>query len=205
MKTPLWVSKTARDFWKGVRCLEPFPRKLRESILRSPFDLTVKELDRLTVRGATDYLARLNIVWRDSGPDRPLRACLAAANGAGFILLDAADAVEDRIFSLAHELAHFLRHYWQPRQRACQRLGVRLADVFDGKRRPTPEERLHGLLANIPLSLHIHLMLRGPRQTCSEEVALVEEEADHLAYELLAPAAAGGVAERTERPALCPS
>jgi hypothetical protein len=54
MKVSLWVSQTARDFWNAVRYSEPFPRKLRESILRSPFDLTVKEFAGLTVRGAAD-------------------------------------------------------------------------------------------------------------------------------------------------------
>jgi Zn-dependent peptidase ImmA (M78 family) len=122
--------------------------------------------------------------------DRPLRACLVACHGYGLIFLDGTDANDEQRFSLAHELAHFLRHYWQPRRLACRRLGEQVAEVFDGKRAPTAQEHLHSLLKNAPLGFHLHLMQRGPRREVSNTaVARAEEEADRVAYELLAPAA----------------
>ena len=119
-----------------------------------------------------------------------MRACLAACRGHGLIFLDGADEEEEQRFSLAHELAHFLRHYWQPRRRARRRLGEQVAEVLDGDRPPTEQERLHALLKNVPLGFHLHLMRRGRRREgINAAVAWAEEEADLLAYELLAPAA----------------
>jgi hypothetical protein len=196
MNIPLWASELAAAFWDSAGGPEPFPRTLRAALLRSPFELTVKELPALGLREAERYLAGLGVAWACPGPDRRLRACLTAAEGAGFILLDAADAPAERVVSLAHELGHFLRHYLQPRRLACRRLGASLAEVIDGRRPPTAAERVRALLANVPLGLHVHLMERGPRrEILRTEVAAAEEEADQLAYELLAPAAA--VLERT--------
>ena len=119
---------------------------------------------------------------------RPRRAaCLAARDGAGFILLDAADPPRERVSSLAHELAHFLWHYWRPREWVRKHLGPGAAAVFDGRRKATPAERLRALLSYIPLGPHVHLMERGPRrEIVDESVAAAEDEADRLAYELLA-------------------
>lgn len=191
MNVPLWVSEAARAFWQEAGGPEPFPRTLRRPITLSPFDVTVKDLAGLSVRGLDRYLAGLDIVWTCDARDRPLRACLVARDGAGWIFLDATDEPGEQVFSLAHELAHFLRHYWGPRCRACRRLGDRAAEVLDGRRPPTPAERARALLADVSLGPYVHLMRRGPRRgEVSAAVAVAEEEADRLAYELLAPAAA---------------
>ena len=68
---------------------------------------------------------------------------------------------------------------------------------MDGQRLPTSDERLHALLRSIPLGFHVHLMDRDQDGTITSRViAESEENADRLAYELLAPADhifAGGV------------
>jgi hypothetical protein len=190
MKVPAWVVAEAAAFWHAAGGPEPFPRNLRGPIARSAFNLTIKELPGLSVHGTDRYLARLGVAWQCRGQDRPLRACLAAWAGAGIILLEADDPPEQRVFSLAHELAHFLGHYWGPRRRACRRLGDGITDVLDGKRPPTPAERVHALLAGLSLGPYVHLMNRGPRrELVSAETIVAEEEADRLAFELLAPAA----------------
>lgn len=117
-----------------------------------------------------------------------LRACLVATLGDGYVFIDGADAEDEQRFSLAHELAHYLKHYWQPRLLACQQLGDGVCEVFDGLRPPTHEERLSSLLARVPVGVHIHLMQRDRRGAIRDlAIVTVEEEADLLAYELLAP------------------
>jgi hypothetical protein len=189
MKVPIWAHESATFFWEAAGIREPFPRGLREPIHRSPFDLTIKEIPGLSTATVGRYLARLGPGWTCGGPDRAVRACLAARDGAGFILLDATDPPAERIFSLAHELSHFLWHYSQRRQRLNRQVGDSAIEVFDGKRKPAPAERLRALLSNVPLRPHMHLMDRAPEsQILEESVAIAEEEADRLAYELLAPA-----------------
>src|SRR5271165_602761 len=73
----------------------------------------------------------------------------------------------------------FLRHYWQPRREACLRLGEQITEVFDGRRAPTPEERLHALIARVPIGFHWHLMQRDATGDYAREaIATAEREAD---------------------------
>ncbi|HVS40186.1 MAG TPA: ImmA/IrrE family metallo-endopeptidase [Gemmataceae bacterium] len=147
-------------------------------------------LPRLRLDGVRAWLRENGVPCPCDERDRPLRACLAACRGNGLIFVDGTDGEDEQRFSLAHEMAHFLRHYWHPRRRARKYLGERVVAVLDGERPPTDQERVHALLKNVPLDFHLHLMRRGPRsEFVNAAVALAEEEADRLAYELLAPAA----------------
>jgi hypothetical protein len=190
MSVPGWVAELAAAFWAAAGGPEPIPRGLRRPLARA-LPLSVVLLPRLRLGALLAWLRENGVACRCDEPDRPLRACLAARSGHGLIFLDGTDPEDEQRFSLAHELAHFLRHYWEPRCRARRHLGEQIADVLDGRREPTAQERLHALLKGVPLGLHLHLMRRGPRRgAMSADVARAEEEADQLAYELLAPARA---------------
>jgi hypothetical protein len=189
MSTPLWVAEVVQTFWKDAGSVEPFPRELRRPVARA-LPVSVVLLPRLRLEGVCAWLRENGVLTPWEERDRPLRACLAARRGHGLIFLDGTDGADEQRFSLAHELAHFLRHYRQPRRRACRHLGRQVAAVFDGERPPTRQERLHSLLKNVSLGLHLHLMQRGPsREVLDPAIARAEEEADQVAYELLAPAA----------------
>jgi Zn-dependent peptidase ImmA (M78 family) len=184
----LWVHELAAAFWKEAGEAEPFPRALRATIHRT-LPLRVRYSAGLQLFGVRIALEKEQIFLPDDGRDRPLRACLAARYGHGFIFIDGTDPQDEQRFSLAHELAHFLRDYWQPRQRACRRLGEQVLAVFDGKRSPTHAERMDALLARVPIGFHVHLLERvGQNAQGNRAVARAEQEADLLAYELLAPA-----------------
>jgi IrrE N-terminal-like domain len=190
VSAPLWVEELAAEFWDMAGGAGPFPRQLRRPLARA-VPLGVEELPGLRVSAVLAWLRRNGI----AGPmtaalDRPLRACLAVRDEAGFIFLDADDDEAERHFSLAHELAHYLRDYLRPRRRATARLGQGVLAAFDGRRPPTPEERLAGLLRHAPVGVHTHLLERDPAGATSGAAAAAERDADRLACELLAPAAA---------------
>jgi hypothetical protein len=191
----------ARDFWKDAGLAEVFPRDLRRAAARA-LPLGLVSLSGLWLDGVRDWLRRQGLPGLCGGGDRPLRACLVAYRGQGLVFLDAADPEDEQRFSLAHEVAHFLRDYRQPRLLACVRLGGRAAEVLDGERPPTADECLDAVLARVPLGFHMHLMDRDAAgRFATTAIAAAERDADRLAYELLAPAESvrartGGGADR---------
>jgi hypothetical protein len=115
-----------------------------------------------------------------------VRGCLVAHAGKGLLFVDGADADDERRFTLAHEIAHFLVDYWLPRQQAIEKLGPELADVVDGLRAPTLSERVHAMLGSIRIGAYQSLM------ECAGQAELTgvweaENRADRLALALLAP------------------
>lgn len=188
MSTPLWVSELASTFWKQAGEEEPFPRDLRRGIALG-LPLSVVAIPALSVGGVRRWLARNGVDLAVATSERRLRACLVARFGRGIVFLDAADSPDEQRFSLAHEVAHYLRDYWKPRQEAIKGLGPGVLEVLDGRRAPSVAERVHSLLARIPLELHVHLMERSPQGFVTDSrVRLAEIDADRLAFELLAPA-----------------
>lgn len=189
MSVPFWVAELADLFWAEVGTVEPYPRRLHRATARA-LELSVMFLPRLRLDAVREWLSRVGIPCPCDERDRPLRACLVARCGCGIVFIDGSDSEEEQRFSLAHELAHFLRHYWAPRRKAIQRLGDPITEVFDGFRPPTSAEEIGALLAEVPIGFHTHFLGRQDGSALSEAIAVIEAEADQLAFELLAPEAA---------------
>jgi hypothetical protein len=208
--TTLWAQETAERFWTDAGDPPPaFPRDLRRSIALA-LPLAVVDLPRLRVGRIGAWLAQRGVAFSVAERDRPLRACLLVHQGAGIVFLDGADPDDERRFSLAHEVAHFLAEYALPRQRALDRLGTSVLSVLDGHRSPSDAERVDAVLAGVGLQPRLHLMERTPDgHPAHGHISQAERRADDLALELLAPADAvrtsiGQPATRAEvQPVLC--
>lgn len=186
MSEPLWVHEMA-SFWQEVAPQDSFPRDLQHAVVRA-LPITAVELPNLRVAEIDRWLRSQGVVCRLQTRDRPLYGCLVAHNSHGAVFLDARDPEAERRFTLAHELAHFLHDYWKPRREAVTAYGPDVLEVFDGIRTPRPEERVHALLAAIPIGWRVHLTDRDEAaQIGDPAIARAERDADRLACELLAP------------------
>ncbi len=168
MSAPQWAWEAARRFWADVGGWA-HPADLRAAIDRKGLMLRVDGVAGLSTDRVRDYLARRGISIPRGSTDRPLRGCLMAGEGDGWIFVDADDADDERRFSLAHELAHYLRHHLEQRGHSKGTTG-----------------RLRAALRGVRLVEYLHLMERGAGFV-SPDVRDAEEEADWLAVELLAP------------------
>lgn len=186
--TALWVHEVADAFWSDAGgAPAAFPRQLDDAIGEA-LPVAHYELPHLSVAGIDGWLADHGVPDRLAMPNRPLRACMVVTQGVGVLFLDANDDPEERRFSLAHEVAHFLVEYAAPRDEAQARLGGGIVDVLEGRRLPSLDERVGALLSGVSLSLRLHLMERTPDgHLPGRDVSAAERRADDLALELLAP------------------
>ena len=202
-RPPVWVITLAERFWATVGESPPaFPRDLREPLAWLPH-IHIKEIPNLTLASATSFLARLGVTFPVDIANRPLSGCFAAQFGTAYILVNANEEEAEKRVTVAHELAHFLRDYDQPRRRAVARFGESVLEVFDGCRPPTPNEQFVGILREVTVGCHTHLLSRDERgRPASQATRDAEEAADRLAFELLAPFATVTAEPISERESL---
>jgi hypothetical protein len=159
-----------------------FPRDIETAVLMS-LPVCIVKVGRLSINVVHDELRRRNISIECPVSNRDLRGCLVAQADHGLIFVDGEDPSDERRFTVAHEAAHFLVDYLEPRARALVHFGESIRAVLDNQREPTSEEKVSAFLARVPLHAHVHIMSRdgdGGHFHC-------ECRADDLAYEMLAP------------------
>ena len=184
------LTRLVEEFWEALPYgPEPFPRDLIDSASLA-LPVAIRELPGLWLSNVQQWLHARGIAHPIEGSERRLRGCLLAYGGHGFVLVDCTDPDDQKRFTIAHELAHFLLDYQEPRRRAIEALGEEIIPVLDSSRLPTRIERLHAILGAVPIGLHVDMMERtAVGGYASRSTLAAEERADRLALELLAPAA----------------
>jgi hypothetical protein len=193
------IENTAQEFWALAGAAPIYPCALDMPMLLN-LPLAIYAIKHLRVRDVTAWMRSVGIEHCIAGRDRRLHGCLVANRGMGAIFYDAEDTEEEQRFTLAHELAHFLLDYQAPRQRAIAILGETILPVLDGERMPTPTERLHAVLGTVALGTMSHCMERPGEGLPGSAVLDIEDRANRLALELLAPAAL--LTERLQLPTI---
>jgi hypothetical protein len=187
VRVPLWAVDLASRFWDEVGAEADFPRDLEDAI-DAALPVTVKRLPGLTLTMVREWLAPLEIIV-DESTDRALCGCLAANRGEAFLFVDANDPPSEQRYTVAHELAHYLRDVRRPRQRIERTLGAAGLEIADGLRSASVDDRLSAALDDVDLSIRLHLLSRDAEgRPATADIADAEDSADALAYELLAPA-----------------
>ncbi|MGX1742097.1 ImmA/IrrE family metallo-endopeptidase [Bosea sp. NPDC055353] len=176
----------AESFWKQAggrdRFGEPADIGLAAAFV---LPVAVRLIPHLDTQLVTQILAGIGASpWLDKSP-RLLRGCLVADGGKAMVLVDQHDPEDERRMTVAHEVAHLLLHYLQPREDAVTAFGPGIIAVLDRTRSPTIGERLSSALRNVPIEPYQHAMDRSPVH--GRAVGAMEDEADDLAIELLAP------------------
>jgi hypothetical protein len=179
--------RIADRFWETARHIEcAFPRDIESAIAWS-VPLCIVRVPDLWVPKVETYLRHKQLPALIGAADRPLHGCVIAIRGKGLMIVDGTDAPHELRFTFAHEVAHFLTDYQEPRFRALAKLGPRIEEVLNGERLPTIAERVDGLLANTPIGLYTHFMHRDDTGSADGSILEVERQADELALELIAP------------------
>lgn len=183
------IDDAAASFWALAGGRPPYGRPVDlEKAVAAALPLGIVKLPRLSSATVAETIGRIGASSWSVSIDRPLRACLVADVGVGLVFIDGTDPEEEQRFSLAHEVAHFLLHYIEPRQRAVDTLGPGLIQVLDRVRQPTMAERLSSAMSAIPLEPFRHAMARdGAGAGKHLRTESIEGEADDLALELTAP------------------
>src|SRR2546421_204494 len=100
------------------------------------------------------WLARRAVPFSFNCRSRAVRGCLIAFGGQGLIFVDGADPDDERRFTIAHEVGHFLVDYLLVRETALAKFGAKIIEVFDGLRLPSVSERVHALLTGTSLGIY---------------------------------------------------
>lgn len=174
-----------RLFWKRYGFPPSRPCNL-EQIASLALPVTTVGIPNLSVASANQWLSSRSVPVVLHSTQRPLRGALVAFAGQGIIFFDASDCDEDRRYTIAHEIAHFL-DYWSIRRELIDRFGYSFGEVLDGFRPPSQKEQIQALLDQIPIGVWTDLMSRSGSGGCSPRVEASEKIADEIALMLLAP------------------
>ena len=185
---PDFAENLVADFWRRVGSEEPFPRHLERSImLTTPVFVVKVHRQRLDTAYIRDRLQRRGISLPMPWAERKLNGCLVAFDGEAAIFLDGTLQADEARVILAHEFGHYLADYEWPRQKALRYFGNDILPVLDGARPAQSADLLAASLSGLQIGAYVHYMDRSTDVTIRSLVSHVEDSANAVGAELVAP------------------
>lgn len=182
-----YIQNIASEFWAQACQQANSPYDISRAVsLLFPIDIVC--LCELSLEKIEKWLRERGIKMPIDVNDRCLHGFVLAAKGNGLIFINGTDLEDERRYTIAHEISHFILDYKLPRDKVIEKLGESIVEVIDGLREPTIEERVSGLVKNVIVRPFTHLLEKegdGSFKTIS--IYNSENKADALALELLAP------------------
>lgn len=182
------VREIAEDFWAPILPYRIFPVDIERVIAFSNLPLHINIIPGLDIEYIRNWIKEKQFPARLNKENCALHGFLLACEGHGVIFVNGTDHSDERRFTIAHELAHFLMDYYLPRINYINLYGNSILEILDGKRPATLQERLTFLVSHHPFPSFIHL-LDHSGITAYERAKLwnIEWQTDTLAFEILAP------------------
>jgi Zn-dependent peptidase ImmA (M78 family) len=183
------IRKIAAEFWRAAGGRWPYgcPINIASAVITA-LKVPVIPIHGLTFERADEFLGRIGGPQTAPGGGRRLHGMIVADQDTAIIFVDGDDVEEEQRATIAHETAHFIRHYSEPRQRARQLLGHSIDDVLNRRRHPTSAERFAAVMRGVPLGC-FRCSEPYDRGSFIGSASEIEEEANAIALELLAPRA----------------
>src|SRR5947209_17283878 len=145
LMTEGWSLHVTENLWNEIGGEITYPLDL-SNIISHSFPLSIIMLPLLRVSRVESWFQKQEIPFRFLCQDRSLCGCIIAVRGSGFIFADSSDPDNERRYTIAHEVAHFLLDYLHPRQKVLRLFGESIRPVLDGERTPTKTDMLDALL-----------------------------------------------------------
>lgn len=185
---PSLLEEIASKFWEPFLAHKLYPIDIDRIVAFSDLPIIIVQLPDLTIKAVQQWTVQHNFPVSFSAEDRLLHGFLLAHEGHGVIFVNGTDPPEERRYTVAHEIAHFLLDYHLQRQRLVRIFGETIIELLDGKRLPSLSERLQILTTDLPspfLSHHLDSNTITAYDRCL--VWKAEQRVDALATEILAP------------------
>jgi Zn-dependent peptidase ImmA (M78 family) len=140
----------------------------------------------LSLSSASQWLNNRGVTYSVHQRDRELMGLLVAARGNGLAFISADLAPDEWLFTLLHEVGHFMLDHLVPRSH-IMKTEPGLLDVFDGDRPATSRDHAISLFGGVDIGVHAHLLDRDDRGYASTDTGQHEDQASDFALEFLAP------------------
>jgi len=183
-----YAVSVAKEFWSATRINNEPPFDIAGAVsLLFPIDIV--QLSDLSTAKIDHWFSSRNINIQTHVKDRHLHGFVVFSRGVGFMFVNGTDDEQERRYTIAHEISHFLLDYKIPRDKIILKLGVGVEEVLDGIREPSATEMVEGIIKHVSVKPFTHLLEKDGNGSFENlQVYHAENNADTLALELLAPA-----------------